>query len=369
MTDNSAIQIIPGIQPIHASNLDTFDGAAAVVTSRYCEDNYHGKLPFAGTVPVVDFYGPTECSVPGAVIVTSNNEMIGRMAANEFLQRGLLNLAFFGVDSKYYFSGKRFEGMCSVAGTMGISVSKLGFSLKEYERMWIDEAFDISAKRKIKEWLGKLEKPVGILITTDRFYHHILPLCQELGLRIPQDVAIIGVNNNSDCCTLSEITLSSIDTNRYQIGWCIGEMLESIIRGDSVRQKEVLIDPKGVVLRDSSSFIATKDRLVATALSMIMERAREHLTVKEVAEQLQVSRSNLDKRFKKALGITAGKAIELQRIKHIRKMLLETTFSLARISEMTGFSRQPHFTRYFKHLNGMTPSAYRQSRGWSKVLV
>lgn len=367
VTDNFDIQIIPGIEPIDQSQLTDFDGAAAVVTARYCFEHYKQPPNFKNKIPIIDFYGPTDCLIPNAQYITSDNEMIGRLAAKEFLHSGLPNIAYFGSSLKYYFSLSRYQGILKITEPLNMAVSYLGFTFAEYQRTWTDQKFKQRLSEQIKTWLENLPKPVGVLLSTDRFFHYILPHCRELGLRIPQDISFIGVNNNLDCCTLSEITLSSIDTNRYQIGWRVGELLDDIIQGRLKQRHEEFIEPKGIVVRESSSYTATNDQLVASGLDYIKSNIRENLSVKEISNALGVSRSNLDKRFKKSLGITAGKAIDYQRANYMRKMLLDTTFTLCKISELSGFTKQSHFTRYFKQAAGISPSEYRKKKGWNTL--
>jgi len=212
------------------------------------------------------------------------------------------------------------------------------------------------------KWLDTLPKPVAILTCNDLRAMHVINACHQADVRVPEEVAILGINNDSARCELCAPSLSSIPVDISEYTRIAGVTLEGILKGahHSQFREETLIDPLEVVTRRSTSILAVEDPSIAQALNLIRENACRGITVEEVARSVHISRSLLEKRFRKYVGKSPQVEIRHAQVIRIKQMLVETEYSLAQVAEMTGFEHPEYMSVVFKRLTNVTPSAYRR---------
>ncbi|MGH9508022.1 MAG: substrate-binding domain-containing protein [Terriglobales bacterium] len=213
-------------------------------------------------------------------------------------------------------------------------------------------------------WLVQLtqvtpRQPLGLLACNDVCGREVLAACAAAGLRVPDDVAVIGVDNDEMICELASPPLSSLAMGVEAAGYAAASLLDRMMRGQPAAERTVWVRPNRVVVRTSSDVIAQEDELVAAALRLIRERAREPIGVEDVTRGLQVSRRTLERRFQATVGRTVLEEITRCHIQRAKQLLQETDLPAYRIAAAAGFGSQKAFQRAFEREAGMTPGQYR----------
>jgi LacI family transcriptional regulator len=177
---------------------------------------------------------------------------------------------------------------------------------------------------------------------------------------VPQDIAVIGVDNNELQCLLSTPALSSVEQGARRLGYAAAMLLDELIRGTRPRQKRFTVDPVGIVTRHSTDVLAIIDATVAHAMTFIQEHACESIKVPQVAASAAISRSGLEKRFAAVLGYTIRTAIKRAQLERTRRLVLETDLPLKQIAAETGFRSVQHMTTLYVGGFGVTPARHRR---------
>ncbi|HEY4417660.1 MAG TPA: XylR family transcriptional regulator [Verrucomicrobiae bacterium] len=310
-------------------------------------------------VPVVDLNDLYEnLKLPW---VGSNHQAIGRLGANHFLERGFRNFAFCGFSNELWAAQRR-NGFRSV-------VEKGGSAIPVYESPWHGPAvsrWDLELEH-ISKWLKSLPKPIGVMACNDARALHLLDACHQIGIVVPEEVAVVGVDNEEIFCELCNPALSSVAPDADRIGYQAAELLDRLMSGEAPADKRILVDPLRVVTRRSSDTLAVKDRIMAAALRYISEQALHGCTVADVIKHVGVSRSFLERRFRQHLKRSPQAEIRRAQGSRIKQLLTETDFTLEKISELTGFEHPEYMSVVFKRLFHQTPGKYRkQTRSNSK---
>jgi LacI family transcriptional regulator len=214
----------------------------------------------------------------------------------------------------------------------------------------------------LRTWLTSLETPVGIFCCYDIKAQQVLDLCRELDLAVPEQVAVLGVDNDPLLCNLCTPPLSSIAPNTYRTGYVAAELLERLLRGESVPAQPTLVPPLGIETRLSTETLAIEDDDVARALRFIRERAREGIDVSDVLRAVPISRRVLEARFQKLVGRSPHAEIVRIRLLRVRQMLTETDLPLREIARRTGFRHTEYLSVAFKRQYGVSPSTLREPR-------
>jgi LacI family transcriptional regulator len=286
--------------------------------------------------------------------VLSDSRLTGDMAARHLIERGYRNLAFVGY-SGHRYSELRAEGFASAVRESGgrCDVLQAEAPLVHPERWALYQ-------EELKQWLHALPKPVGILACNDVRARQIAHLCQMSGIRIPEEVALIGVDNDALVCEMSNPPLSSIDVAPEQIGYRAAALLEQMMDGDRPPARPILVPPRGVIARRSSESLAIPDPSVAEAMRYIHSHASREMSVEDVVGAVSLSRRVLERRFRAILNCTIYDAIEAARIDRVKAMLANDDAPTLLIAERCGFQHVQQFNRMFKRFTGLTPTAYRR---------
>ncbi len=214
----------------------------------------------------------------------------------------------------------------------------------------------------IAAWLRDLPKPVGILAQNDLKGRDVLYVCRTAALRVPEDVAVIGVDDDEVLCHLTPPPLSSVRQDSERIGYEAARMLDALMRGEADTPTDVALPPLGLVTRQSSDIYAIEDRDVVTALRLMRDQLSEGIDIRDVLEHVPVSRRWLEKQFQRYLGRTPAEELRRLRIERAKTRLVDSTMSMLEISLNCGFSSQATFSVSFKREVGMSPATYRRQR-------
>lgn len=216
-------------------------------------------------------------------------------------------------------------------------------------------------QQQITEWLISLPKPVGVMACQDDRGHQVLDACRRAGLRVPDDVAVVGVGNDSNVCALCSPPLTSIDLNPSRVGYEAAGLLMRLINGNPPPEDPVLIGPpRGIVPRQSTDLLAIEDEDVAAALRFIRDHATEGIRASEVIANAQHAPSTLSQRIKSYLGRSLATEITRVRLERAKLLLKETDLPIGTIAIRSGFSELKYFCGVFQKVENTTPSAYRK---------
>ncbi len=302
--------------------------------------------------PVVNVSGVLP-ELPFCRVVTDHAE-VGRQAARHLLERGMTELAFVGYPV-HDFSVERQRGFAEVAEQNGIRVSTFLEQTRRIEEpnglwKWNDG---------LQKWIHNLPKPIGILASHDIQGVQLSEYCNQLQLRVPDEVAIVGVDDDDLLCELSRPSLSSVALPAERIGYQAALLLDNLFQTKSRKRESVVLQPGGVVVRESSDLQSTPDSDVSNALRFIRSHSSRPIQVADVLAAVPVSRRGLERRFRKSLNRSIFEEINRNHVERARQMLISTNHSMAAIAEKCGFRDSRHFSILFRKFMGATPTAYR----------
>jgi LacI family transcriptional regulator len=249
---------------------------------------------------------------------------------------------------------RRREGFAAALATVG-------FRYQVYESSWHGlggQPFE-NDQRQIEAWLASLPKPVGVMASNDTLAFQILDGCRSVGLKVPEHVAVIGVDDDTLLCGLCDPPLSSVVPNTEQIGFEAASLLDSLMQGGRARFKERLIAPLGVTIRMSTGVLAVEDKAFALALRLVHEYACHGITVDDVLRGVPLSRMTLERRFRKYLGRSPHAEIRTVQIARAKQLLAETEHPIHRVAQLVGFEHTEYFNVVFKREVGQPPGKFR----------
>lgn len=299
-------------------------------------------------VPTVDLSASR--LIPSLPCVETDDEMIARLAAEHFAGRGLKHYAYCG-DPSFAWSvgrGKHFERIIYSKGR------PVHFFQHEIKSTVMEE------RMAMARWVEHLPKPIGIMACYDIMAQSLLEACRIAGVIVPDQVAILGVDNDDLLCNLSSPPLSSIRTDTMKTGYMAASLLDRMMSGERIEPRVWSIPPLEVVTRLSTDIIAVDDPYVSAAVQFIRDHAYEDLKVEDVLRGIPLSRRSLDHRFLQALGRTPHEEIVQVRMKLVVRLLTETDWTLSVIAERLSFKHAEYMGAAFKKYTGLSPGAYRE---------
>lgn len=293
--------------------------------------------------------------------VQSDSTIAGQMAAEHFIDRGLQHFAYYSYGNTWWgqFRGNAFEKALNERGKECIVfLSKLRAKPEAFPQ------WKTLYETPLLKWLVDLPKPVGIWCAADTIAHRLHGAALWLGFRIPDEIAILGIDNDKHLCNIMTPTLSSIDTNPVVVGYHAARLLDKKMKTRFKNKKKtqptvpLLIPPTSVVVRQSTDLIASDDPEMVCIGQVVRTRALTRLTVDMIADEFDISRRTLERRYRKAFGRTVDREIFLIRMEHAKKLLRETLLPVAKIGEQVGLDGN-YFIKAFHRHTGQTPKAYR----------
>jgi LacI family transcriptional regulator len=301
---------------------------------------------------VVDVLGVVEGS--GFPLVHVDDRAVGEMAAEHLLERGFRHFAYLGIRRENW-SHIRQEAFRAALESRGYPVTVRSEPRHDLE----SETWELHQTR-LAQWLSRLPKPVGIMVCSDQRGSQLLEACLRAGLRVPEEVAVIGVDNDEPLCNVCQPTLTSVLPGHERTGYEAAALLERLMRGALPPRKPTLIAPIKIVTRLSTDFLAVDDDAVSRALCIIREHAVHRIRIDEIASRVGVSRSVLQRRFRASLGRTLNEELIQQRLKVAQQLLLESSLSLTEIAERSGFEHAEYMANVFRARLNRSPAGMRR---------
>lgn len=277
----------------------------------------------------------------------------GQMAAKHLLERGMTHFAYYGLRKKDVFRdrGKSFKDEIKLAGYKTF--------FYESKRNPVKTSWENELSR-IASWLLSLPKPVGIMTYADDYSQQIVEACKVVKLKIPDEVAVIGVDNDHLICNLSNPPVSSVALKYERAGYEIAKLLDKLMNGEKMKGQQVIIEPTHIVTRQSTNTLYLDDTIVLKAIRYIHQNAAILLQVEDVVRNSGLSRRALQQKFNKILGHSIFYEIQKRHSDQIAKMLIETNLPISQIALSLGHGGVEHISRYFRLAKGCSPTEYRK---------
>jgi LacI family transcriptional regulator len=238
-------------------------------------------------------------------------------------------------------------------------VLESGSACHVFERPWrFESATWDDEQDQIAAWVEHLPKPVGVMACNDEVGLQLLEACRRINVLVPEEVAVIGVDNDEIICNLSNPNLSSVDVNTYNVGYEAAALLDRMIAGEPAVEQPVLLPPGIVVTRESTDVLATEDRELADAIRKIREHACDGLRLKDFTRMTKLSRRTLERRVRTLLGRSPKEEITRVQLESAKKLLMNTNLSVVAVAERCGFSQPKYFSQVFHAKVGLPPTLY-----------
>ncbi|MFZ4776099.1 MAG: substrate-binding domain-containing protein [Terrimicrobiaceae bacterium] len=307
-------------------------------------------------LPVVNVSG---IHLPGVEFPRVTNDVgeVARMAVQYFWDRGYKNFAYLSLRGLEYVVRQR-DAFVSATAAAGFDCAVHGIRSNSGS-----QAPDWNLKLdKLGRWLKSLPKPVGILTWSGG--REVIHACEHVGLRVPEEVAILSGSEDELLCECSPIPISGVEAACEQIGYEAAALLDRLMRGKPAPKSPRVIPPLRVITRQSTDTTAISDRALIAALGFIRENAAQPLLVDEVAAHAGISRRVLERRFQKTLRRSPAEQIAQERLAHLKAILVETDLPIHDVAKRCGFGSPEYMTYVFRTELGTTPLRYRRdSRG------
>ncbi len=320
--------------------------ADAIIGQFYPHDNVdifkeHGIIAIAQ-----DFKSRFE-NIPN---ITGNHYLAGQMGANYFIEKGYKSFAFYGFKDVVW-SEERCVGFRDTIEALEC------FNYAEYINESPNDLWHYDSDH-LAQWIHQLPKPVAIMSCDDNQAHHISEVCHLHTIKIPEEVAILGVDNDEAICSLASPPLSSIQQAVERGGYEVAQLIDKYIQDKSIRTYNVVVLPTHVVTRQSTNIYATTDTYISVVLQYIHNHIEDKLSVDEMLRLVPLSRRLLEIRFKKATGSSIYNYIICLRIKEFANALINSTDSITNIAMSLGLFDYKNVSRQFKKIMGCNPPEY-----------
>jgi LacI family transcriptional regulator len=309
--------------------------------------------------------GHSKTEVPDMVNVVTDSEAIGEIGAEHLLSRGLKHFAYCGYGGAATPAAKTESFVWSDGRQSSYQkrIEKAGFTVDAYcalagaTDLWPQE------RHKMADWLQSLPKPVGVMACNDDCGQQVVEACKLANLSIPDEVSVLGADNDELICGLSSPPMSSVAINFERAGFEAARALNDLLRGKKSARPKITVTATHVVVRRSTDYMAISDSNLQKALQFIRDHVRENIRVLDVASAAGLSRRALEIKFQREMESSVHDYIKRLRTDQIIRLLVETDLPISQIAESLGFSDIQHFARYFRAGTQMSPLAYRRHFG------
>ena len=310
---------------------------------------------FGGT-PVVFFDNPRGHARPPGSVIFHDPEAIGRLAARELLSIGLTENAFVGWFKRIFWSERRRNAFTETVAAHG-------------GRTHFFDTAELRGKEEnlvnaLSKWLKVMKKPMGIFAANDVIASAVASACVLANLSIPDDIAVIGVDNDVETCETSHPTLTSIALDYFAAGQKAATKLDSFMSDGNYTPDSgtpTLNQPSTVVIRKSTRRFASPDKIVSDAMELIRREACSGLTAKDVLKLFPCSRRSAEYRFRAAAGHSILDEIRRIRLETAKNLLKTETSSIDYIASRCGYESLAAFSMFFRSETGVSPSKWRQT--------
>ncbi len=308
-------------------------------------------------------YGP-----PVMARCTIDERAVGQIAANYLADRGFKNLAFYPAFDRPGYVDKLGPAFAQAAKKRNGLFFRYDSSPYDPARMnWETHLSDLAG------WLSRLPKPLAVLAFGDFQGRIITEACMLADLRVPDEVAVLGSEQDDLSSAVSLPELSSVDSGGQQVGYLAAELLAGMIKGSPAPEKPIELEPAGVITRQSTDVLAVDHPDLTDCLRFILDNAHEPINVEDVLEHVALSRRKFELLFKETVGRSPAAAIRRVRLERAQRLLHDTTMPISEIARKCGFTEPVAMTRAFKNEFGVTPSQFprqhvpsRRDYAWTK---
>ncbi len=306
----------------------------------------------ARKIPLIDLNdAPVVKDIPK---IRPDNHAAGHMGAEHFLERGFQHFAFCGLTESW--ARERAAGFMEALGLAGKSCS-----IFEDDYRMVDPKYDEEQQTLIQKWLADLPRPLALMACNDLRALQVVGACRKAGYLVPDEIAVLGVNNDYLRCAFGNPPLSSVATDRQLAGYRAAELLDQMmLAGKHTGNDDIRIDPIRVVVRQSTDVLAIEDRVTCAAIHYIRQFACRDITAEDVARHVGVSRHVLERKFRHLLGHSAHTEIRQIQIARIKQLLVETDLPLKNIADLVGIVHTEYVNVMFSRHVGVTPGMYRR---------
>lgn len=285
--------------------------------------------------------------------ITSDYKLTGTMAAHFFLERGFKHFAFYGYENTIW-SDERCEGYYNSIERAGYAQHFYAYTNQQLETLWYYDTTPLVS------WLRSLPPHTALFCCDDNQGNKITEVCKFSGIRIPQDIAVLGVDNDQMICELSDPPLSSIHLDIKRGGYAAAELIDRLMQHPQTPRRDIIIQPTTIISRASTNIYATDDQLIGKTLDYIHKNLYTPLRVNHLLKMLPLSRRLLEIRFKQVTGKTIYSYILDNRMELFARLLQETSKPINELAIEMGFNNYGNLTRQFKRIKHCTPTEYRK---------
>jgi LacI family transcriptional regulator len=291
----------------------------------------------------------------GIPYIATDDDAVASLAFDHLSDRGFTQFAFCGfahtkVNGWSAGRARRFKSLVQQAGLRCWVYNGRCATMRNWDQL----------QDELASWLASLPKPVGLMACNDARARHVLEACRRSSLRVPEDVALVGVDDDPVLCELTDPPLTSIDPGAHRVGEKAARVLADLMAGKRLRRTWFVVEPKGLVARKSSDIIAVKDPDVAAALAFVRTHACDGVHVDDVLKHVSIARATLHRRFHAVLGRSIHEEIQRVRLERARHLVADTDIPLKQVVAMTGFKQRTYFTVVFRQYFGRTAAEYRR---------
>lgn len=279
------------------------------------------------------------------------------LAVDHFHRAGFSKIAFFANFNLIWAEDRR-KILLDLCKSRGIKLY-LSPAIESKAALTPSVVWDKRSERGLLQWLAKLPKPIGVVGVFDYLGVRIISACKKLGIQIPNEVAVLGIGNDARLCEALTPSLSSVDFFSFQIGYESARLLDLKMNNEPLPPLPILIDPSGVVIRESSRAAGAENADIAEAIQMISDNAVFGLTVRDILDHLQISSRTLERGIKTAIGHSPKTEIIRVRLEYAVELLEKSDHSVAEIAHLSGFASRSSFVSIFQKTHGKTPRQYR----------
>lgn len=304
-------------------------------------------------LPVVNVSG--SLLAPEFPAVIADGAALSKLAAAHLLERGLRHFAFCG-DCRFAWAQDYQRHFVAALRRAGHGCAVFGSQPRDASS-WAGE------RRRLLRWIASLPKPVGIMTCYDLRGQQVLDVCRQLGLKVPDEVAVIGQHNDEIVCDFCHPPLSSVQPNARRAGYEAAALLERMMRGRRVAARAVKIQPLGVVARQSTDVVAVPDAQLAAAVRFIREHACGGIGVGDVLRAVPMSRTAFERKFRHHFGHAPYAAIQQARLARARLLLSTTRLPVTEVAAQCGFSSGEQLAVAFKKHSWPSPRTFRTHQG------
>ncbi len=308
------------------------------------------KVLDAGIFLIVEDFKERFDDIPN---ITGGYFEAGKLGAEYFLQKGFKNFAFYGFKN-IVWSRERSQGFEKHLATQGFTVYYFDHDQTPSRELWHYKPSALS------NWLQGLPKPIAIMACDDERGQHITEACKHAKIQIPEEIAVLGVDNDIMTCNLSDPPLSSIDLDTEKGGYEAARLMDKMITKKIALHYDIIVMPTQVITRQSTDIASANDKYIARALKFIHQNIDNRINVIDVIKQVPLSRRALEKRFQETTGTGVYNYIYNLQIQKFAQRLLETDKTIFEIAIESGFDNSKNISRQFKQVKGCTPIEYRK---------